>query len=100
MVQSTLHDVDCNCYYQYSIKQCQYLGILTTTDGILTAISPREIMTGDTLNYKRYLAITFGQNFQIHEEENPSKNTRNNTRDAICMSPRENKQGGFKYMTI
>ena len=57
-------------------------------------------MTGDTLNYKRYLAITFGQNFQIHEEENSSKNTRNNTRGAICMSPRENKQGGLKCMTL
>ena len=37
----------------------------TTMAGILTTISPRAIMTSETLIYKRLLAISFGQYFQI-----------------------------------
>ena len=71
-----------------------------TTDGILATISPRAIMTGKTLNYKRHLAIPFGQYCQIHEEEIPCNGTRPRTRGYICVGPRGNKQGGFKFMTL
>ena len=35
------------------------MGYFPTTAGISTTISPREIMTGETLNYKRNLEIPF-----------------------------------------
>ena len=49
------------------LDNVKLLGKFPTTDGILTTISPRAIMTGEILNYKRHLAIPFGQYFQIHE---------------------------------
>ena len=49
-------------------KNVKILGYFPVTAGISTTISPREIMTGETLNYKRHLAIPFGQYCQIYEE--------------------------------
>ena len=49
------------------LNNVKILGYFLTTDGISTTISPRAIMTGKTLNYKRCRAITFGQYFQTKE---------------------------------
>ena len=49
------------------LKNVKLLGYLPTTADIMTNISPREIMTGDTLNYKKHLVIPLGQYCQIHE---------------------------------
>ena len=57
-------------------------------------------MTGETLNYKRHVAIPFGKDFQINEVETPRSSTRPRTRGAVCMCPRGNKQGGFNFMTL
>ena len=82
------------------LNNVKILGYFLTTDGISTTISPRAIMTGKTLNYKRCRAITFGQYFQTKEEDTPCNIRRPLTRDDICMDPSENNQGGFKFMTL
>ena len=82
------------------LNNVDILGYLPTTAGILITISPRATMTGDTLNYRRHLEIIFGQYFQIHEEYTPHNIIRPHTRGDICMGPRGNKQGGFKFMTL
>ena len=71
-----------------------------TTAGNLTAISPRAIITGETLNYKSHLAITFGQYFHIYEEDIHRNSKGPCTRVAICMVSEGNKQGGLKFMTL
>ena len=68
--------------------------------GILTNICPRAITTGDTLNYKRNRAISFGQYCQIHEEETPHNSTKLRIRGAICMGPRGKNKGEFKFITL
>ena len=45
------------------LNTAKLLGYFPTTAGILTTISLRAIMTGDTLNYERHLAIHFVQYF-------------------------------------
>ena len=55
------------------LNNVKLLGYSPTTAGILTTISTRAIMTDGTLNYKRHLAIPFGQYLQIHEEDTPSQ---------------------------
>ena len=82
------------------LNNVNILGYSPTTAGISTTISPRAIMTGETLNYKRHMAIPFEQYFQIHEEETPCNSTRPRTRDAICMGTRGNKQLVFKFMNL
>ena len=82
------------------INNVNILGYLPTMDGISTTIITRAIMTGETLNYKRHLAIHFGQYCQIHEEEPPRNRTRPLTRDDICMGTSGKNQGRFNFMTL
>ena len=39
--------------------------------GISDTISPKTIMTGETLHYKKHLSLQIGQYCQIHEEDTP-----------------------------
>ena len=48
------------------LNNVKILGYFPKTAGISKTISPREIITGDTLNYKRHLAIPIEQYLQIH----------------------------------
>ena len=48
-------------------KNVKLLGYFPTTDGILTTISTRAIVNGETLNYKRHVVIPFGKYLQINE---------------------------------
>ena len=57
-------------------------------------------MNDETLNYKRHLAIHFGQYYQINEEDTPCNTTKPQTRGAIYMGTSGKKQGGFKFMTL
>ena len=82
------------------LNNVNILGYFPTTSEILTNISPRAIMTGDNMNYKRHLSMPFGQYCQIYEEDTPRNSTRPCTRGAICMGPGGNKQGGFNFITL
>ena len=57
-------------------------------------------MTGETMNYKRHLEITFWQYFQIHKEETLQNITIPLTRGAIFMGRIGKKQGGFNFITL
>jgi hypothetical protein len=39
--------------------------------GISDTISPKTIMTGETLNYKKHLRLQIGQYCQVHEDDQP-----------------------------
>ena len=82
------------------LNNVKILGYYPTTVGILTTISTREIMTGNTLNYKRNMEITFWQYLQIQEKETPCNSTRTSTRGTIWMGTSGNKKGGFKFITL
>ena len=98
--QPTLHKVSCNVDNKIVLKNVKLLGYLPKTDRISQNISPQAIITGEVLNYKRHMAIPFGQYFQIQEEYNPRNSTKPRTRGAICMVPSRNNQGEFKFMTL
>jgi hypothetical protein len=53
--------------------------------GISENLSPKTIMSGEVLDYKKHLCLQIGQYCQVHEEETPS-NSRTN-------------QGGFFFWT-
>ena len=82
------------------LKSFKLLGYFPTTAGGLTTISSIEIITGETLNYKRHLAIPFGKYSQIHEEDIPRNSTRPRTRGAMCMGTSINNQVGLRFMTL
>jgi hypothetical protein len=68
--------------------------------GISDTLSPRAIMSGDTLHYKRHLSIKVGDYCQVHEQDEPRNSNVARTQGAICLGPTGNKQGGFFFMSL
>jgi hypothetical protein len=67
--------------------------------GISDTLSPKTIMSGETLDYKKHLSLQVGQYCQVHEEENPSAcpNQRSNCSRIEREFARRSKVHGFKY---
>ena len=68
--------------------------------GISESISPKTIMTGETLNYKKHLKLQVGQYCQVHEEDLPRNSQLPRTQGAIVLGPSGNVQGGYKFMSL
>ena len=68
--------------------------------GVSTHISPKKIMSGKTLDYKKHLSLSFGQYCQVHEEETPRNNQIARTKGAISLGPSGNSQGEHKFMAL
>jgi len=78
----------------------QMINCFPVSVGISKTVSPMTLMTGQPLNYKRHLALAFGQYCQVHEEELPRNSLLPRTRGAICLGPTGNLQGGYKFMAL
>ncbi len=63
-------------------------------------LSPQTIMTGETLDYKKQLALQVGQYMQVHEEDLPRNSQKPRTHGAITLGPTGNAQGGFRFMAL
>ena len=57
-------------------------------------------MYGKTLDYKKHLSLSFGQYFQVHEEETPRNIQVAWTKGAISLGPSGNSQGSHKFMAL
>ena len=68
--------------------------------GISASISPKTIMTGETLHYKKHLCLQVGEYVQVHEEDEPRNSQTQRTMGAICLGPSGNIQGGYKFMSL
>ena len=64
--------------------------------GISEIISPKTIMTGETLHYKNHLSLQLGQYCQVHEDDTPRNSQLPRTQGTICLGPSGNIQGGFQ----
>ena len=76
------------------------LGYFPTKAGVSTEYSPRQLMTGECLDYKKHLALKFGDYCQVHEEDKPRNSMKARTKGAICLGPSGNLQGGFRFMSL
>ena len=76
------------------------LNFFLTKGGISDSLSPKTIISGEILDYKKDLSLQIGQYYQVHEEDAPrnSQNPRKN--GAILLGTRVNLQGGFKFMAL
>jgi hypothetical protein len=68
--------------------------------GISDTVSPKTIMTGETLDYKKHFSLQLGQYCQVHEEDTPRNSQLPRTQGAICLGPSGNIQDGFKFMSL
>ena len=75
-----------------------WLNAFPTAGGASQQMSPRTIVTGQQVDYKRHWQFQFGEYAQTHEEHNNSMNPR--TIGAIALRPVGNGQGSFYFMSI
>ena len=75
-----------------------WLNAFPATGGASRELSPRTIVTGQQVDYKRHCRFQFGEYAQTHEEHNNSMNPR--TVGAIALRPVGNGQGSFYFMSI
>jgi hypothetical protein len=80
----------------FVVKQ---LNLFPVKGGILSKLSPKQIMSGEVVQYK-FCAMSFGRYCQIHEEDQPRNSTAARTQGAILLGPSGNAQGGHKFYTL
>jgi hypothetical protein len=66
------------------------LNCFPTAGGVSDTLSPRTIMSGETLECKKHLSLQVGQYCQVHEEENPRNTQVARTKGAISLGPSGN----------
>lgn len=67
-------------------------------DGVSEHISPREIVTGVSLDANKHCVVPFGAYVQTHEQHDNSMATR--TIGAITLRPSGNAQGGHYFLSL
>jgi hypothetical protein len=82
------------------LNAVKFLNYFPTRGGVSDVLSPKTIMSGEILDYKKHLSLQIGQYCQVHEEENPRNSQQPRTKDAISLGPSGNLQGGFKFMAL
>lgn len=76
------------------------LNFFPTKGSVSENLSPKTIMTGGVLDFKKDLSLQVGQYCQVHEEHEPRNSQRARTKGAIALGPTGNLQGGFKFMSL
>ena len=75
-----------------------WLNAFPAAGGASQHLSPRTMLTGQQINYKRHCRFQFGEYTQTHEEHDNSMNPR--TVGAIALRPVGNGQGSFYFLSI
>ena len=75
-----------------------WLNSVTQKNGLASELSPRTIVTGQKLDFKRHCRFQFGRYVQTHEEHNNSMSPR--TVGALALRPTGNAQGSFYFMSL
>jgi hypothetical protein len=76
------------------------LNFFPTKGGFSDTPSPKTIMSGEMLDYKKHMSLQLGQYYQVQEEDNPRNSQIARTKGAISLGPINNLQGGFKFMAL
>lgn len=75
-----------------------WLNSLPPRDGVSSTLSPRYLLTGQHLDYRRHIRIPFGAYAQVHEEH--TNDLRQRTAGAICLGPTGNIQGTHFFLSL
>jgi hypothetical protein len=75
-----------------------WLHLFPRVNGVSNHISPREIMTGQRIDYARHCRFEHGEYVQTHEQHDSSMTLR--TIDALTLWPTGNVQGTWYFMSL
>ena len=62
--------------------------------------SPREIITGMKMDYKRHCRLSFGEYVEVHDEPTPTNEMTSRMRPCVALGPTGSLQGTYKFMDI
>jgi hypothetical protein len=82
------------------LNAVKMLNFFPKNGGISDTLSPKTIMSGETLDYKKHLSLQVGQYCQVHEEDTPRNSQSPRTKGSISLGPNGNLQGGYKFMAL
>jgi hypothetical protein len=75
-----------------------WLNMFLVTDGVSDTLSPRGLIVGLKLDYKKHCQLEFGSYAQTHEEHDNAMVTR--ATGAIALRPTGNAQGGYYFLSL
>jgi hypothetical protein len=75
-----------------------WLNCFPSSNGVSTSISPRTIVTGQTVDYGKHCRLEFGSYVQTHEQHDNTMAPR--TTGAVALQPTGNAQGGYYFMSL
>jgi hypothetical protein len=70
------------------------LNFFPTKGDVSDTLSPKTIMSVETLDFKKHLSLQIGQYCQVHEEDTPRNSQVARTKGALSLGPSGNIQGG------
>ena len=81
------------------VSTCNFwLNIFPPKDGISRNISPRELMTGVKIDFRKRIQAEFGEYVQVHEEHDNSMRT--HSTGTIATKCTGNAQGGHWFYSL
>jgi hypothetical protein len=75
-----------------------WLNCFPSASGVSTNVSPRTIVTGQSIDYAKHCRLEFGSYVQTHEQHDNSMAPR--TTGAVALRPTGNAQGGYYFMSL
>ena len=92
------HKVPAHLVIEMAKTAVFWLNAFPVSRGVSRDLSPRTILTGQKVDYKRHCRFQFGEYTQTHEEHNNSMNPR--TVGALALRPVGNGQGSFYFLSV
>ena len=77
---------------------CFWLNVFPYAHGVSDFLSPRQIVTGNTIDFNLHCRLAFGTYVQVHEDHDNTMAPR--TTGALALYPTGNQQGGFAFFSL
>ena len=78
-----------------------FLNAFPPKSGLSKTYSPRKIMTGKSLDWKKSCKLHFWTYTQVHKDRNAANMLEERTQGVICLGPTGNLQGTYNcFATI
>ena len=82
------------------VNNCELWLNMFAPKGGIGSVSPRTLMTGIKLDYKKHCQLPFNSYVQVHEEPTSTNLPSARTIGAITLGPTGNLQGGYKFLNL
>lgn len=82
-------------YYQVTM-----INHFPKTSSVDPDISPKMLLTGVKIDYKRDCQLKLGEYVQVHDEDMITNTMKERTLGAICLGPVGNAQGSYNFLSL